>query len=85
MPEAFKNCVDAFGGNYLTYKNIWDSYIENNSIVSSNNKRGYESLKLMHEDVFELDDDILQKFFEFTWDYNVFNNTGFSKPLSVFF
>ena len=38
LPEAFKNCVDAFDRNNLTYKNIWDSYIENNSIVSSNNK-----------------------------------------------
>jgi hypothetical protein len=86
ISEVLKKCVDAFGGRYLTYKTIWDNYINNGSLLPDCDKRGFESSKLIFEDVFDLDDNVLQKFFEFTWNYNIFNNTGFSKPdLAHFF
>jgi hypothetical protein len=77
--ETFWKCVEIFGGAYLTYQNIWRNYVENKSLLSEYQARGPIATKWLCSDLMELSEDTINKFIEFTWDYNINNNTGFSR------
>jgi hypothetical protein len=77
--EAYRKCEDIFGGSYATYQNTWKNYIENKSLLPDYFARGPTQTKTLYCDVEALSNDVIDKFIQFTWNYNVNNNIGFSR------
>jgi hypothetical protein len=80
LDESLKECKIMFGGSYDTYKNLWSHYIETNNLNISETHFKRESGLYKYYDICDLDDDIVDGFLEFAFQYTVSNNTGFSVP-----
>jgi len=80
LDQSLKECKKMFGGKYDTYKTLWSYYIETGdfNVSETHLKRGLETYKYC--EISDLNENIIDGFIEFAFQYTVSNNTGFSIP-----